>query len=503
MKLSLFSNFVTIAYDACDFLKFFPMNRFLISFFALSLAFFLVGAVRFFFPQTFTADFWNFQQENQQEENRDETKAPENLERTLEEQIVAETPEDETALFLRAQKFFDQGILSFAERDLTLLLQKNPRHQEGLLLLTKIHIRLRNFAAAEALATQALAVFPQNAEFTLLLGDLYVQQKKFAEARAIFSELPESDVAKNFYLGVISIAEENYEAARTFLQQTAQNEVFRERSNLLLAAFREFDLFPDGNPLHLQTLLAKSLNDVALFEVSLELSKKVLLEDTSYRDAWLTNGYSYLALERYEFAKNAFQRAFEIDPTSAVTAYYLGLTLKSLGDFQTALSVFERASQNGFEPEIELLKQIADTNYLAENYERALQTWEEILADSAGSAADFVRPMNIALTLLQKPETGVVLGEWAVEKHPQEAMAWNLRGWAYLENNELGKAESDLQQALQLNPDFAAAQLNFGLLREKEERYEEALEYYEAAYQADALGAIGQRAAERYNALLE
>ena len=71
------------------------------------------------------------------------------------------------------------------------------------------------------------------------------------------------------------------------------------------------------------------------------------------------------------------------------------------------------------------------------------------------------------------------------------------------ENEQLQEAEADLKKALAMDKNLTAAYLNLGLLREKQERFEEALDLYKNAYDMDSFGSIGEKAARRYNALVE
>ncbi|MBI5414971.1 tetratricopeptide repeat protein [Candidatus Peregrinibacteria bacterium] len=484
------------------------MNRFASVFFAFALAFFLVGTARFFFPQWFQGGILDFSSYySNTSENVDpnsENTEKENSPKTAEERFLEETPDDEVKLFERAQQFYSHGALSLAENDLGILIEKNSKHKEAFVMLIKLQVQIKDFAAAETTAEKALkGNFANDSEFIVLLGDLYLQQAKVEKARETFLTLPENSSERNFFLGLIALYDGKYDEAENMIQKTTDASKYKTRSDILLAAFKEFSLFPDGSPLHRDVLLAKALNEVEQFELSLALSKKVLVENPGYRDAWIVNGYSYLALRRPEFAQNAFEQAYEIDPANTFASYFLGIAYKKLRDYDRALSFFDRALKNGFEPPQEVMSEIADIYYLQGNYELAFQEYEDMLKKFGGTEEEFVRPMNIVLTFLQKPEMGILLGNLAIESHPTDPMSFNLRGWAYLENGNLELSEKDLQKSLALDANFVPAKLNMGILREKQGRLEEALDLYEYVYKADPLSAIGEKAVEKYNALLK
>jgi|GEM_PF-6083616 len=420
----------------------------------------------------------------------------------LAERIAESTPQDEKALLARAEQFFNYGAFTFAEKDAKLLLQRNPNNRAAYDLLHRIFVRTRNFVAAEKNAEQGLQIFPNDSQLLVALGSAYVQEGKFSEARSTFAALPENSAEKNFFTGIMATLEGRYDEAQGLLQNAQSSATYGKRSEILLKAFHDFGLFPDGSNLHRDILLAKALNDVEMYELSLQLSKKVLAENTQYRDAWMVNGISYLFLERYEFARTAFEKAFEVDPASPIVAYYLGFTLKRLGDTDGALNFFTRAKANGFTPLTALLRETADAYYLQQNYDLALKTFEEMLPEQDLQIGDFVRPLHIALDLQKNSETGLRLANAAVSKFPNEALAWNLRGWAYLEKGDLKNAATDLNKAVKLNPDLIAAYLNLGRVQEQEGDKAGALGLYKKVYEADAFGDFGKMASEKYNALL-
>jgi tetratricopeptide (TPR) repeat protein len=120
----------------------------------------------------------------------------------------------------------------------------------------------------------------------------------------------------------------------------------------------------------------------------------------------------------------------------------------------------------------------------------------------SGDVDLFIRPVWIYIDQLKNPKKAMEWAKRAVTEHPNEAMSYNLMGWAQMANDDLEEAEQNLNYALVLDSKLAAAYLNFGVLYEKEGKLEQAKENYKRAYTLDPSGSVGNRAAENYNRLL-
>ena len=109
---------------------------------------------------------------------------------------------------------------------------------------------------------------------------------------------------------------------------------------LCWGAFQEFSLFPQGNPLHLELLLAKSFNSLGFYEMSIQMCKKILKERDDYRDAWIILGHSYLSLEKYSLARDVLTKALDLDPTKPETAFFLVLQKTILNNMKKPSHTF-------------------------------------------------------------------------------------------------------------------------------------------------------------------
>lgn len=95
--------------------------------------------------------------------------------------------------------------------------------------------------------------------------------------------------------------------------------------------------------------------------------------------------------------------------------------------------------------------------------------------------------LNASLTYCRNGETAMAaeLAEKGSLAFPDDAKLANNSGFFFLELAELSKSEAALKRALILDPSFAIAQNNLGLLREKQGNFGESLKLLKQAYELD------------------
>lgn len=418
--------------------------------------------------------------------------------------IKPQLPEDlknTEALLERGDNFFEGGFLSLAINDFSNATELSSGNQTAWMSLINAQLALRDYDAAEQSAIKALETFPGNRDFLILLGETLLQKSEFTKAKRTFEELPESP-ARKYYLGIMAMYFDDFTTAENLLTEVKADTEFSERARVVAGAFEEFSLFPDSSELHLRLLLTKALNELRFYEMAIQKAKRILQEREDYRDAWIILGHSYLSLERYDLARNVLNKALELDPTKPETTFFLALADSALGDHEQAITHLSMARENGFKPESEVTKALAETFLAAKYYEAARQEFEKLIDKSGNSAASYVQPITISIDLLNDPTTAKLLAEQAVEYNPDSMVALNLLGWALLEGGKYNEAQEVLDQVIIAQPEFAPAYLNLGRLAEKKDNTDQAIEYFKTAYDLAPHSEIGAMAAERYNMLV-
>ncbi len=422
---------------------------------------------------------------------------------TPEEKI--ETPKaeeltDANAFLDRGDNFVLGGYLGLAINDFTRAVEIDPSNKNAREKLISAQIRLRDYTAAEQSVKNALEVFSSDGDFLAFLGEIKIAQSAFAESWDIFSAMPDSP-KKNFFQGLISTYFGKKENAKRFLELAKNDAIWGSRSAVLLSAYQEFTLFPEGNPLHEKLLMTKAFVDLGYFEIAISSAKEIVKEREDYRDAWLLLGFSYLSLEKYDLAKNILEKARELDPIKPESSFYLGLAKIELGDTEGAISDLTAARENGFSDQ-KTLSEALGKAYISGNYLEAARAEYEKIATLGGGAEKWVEPVRISLDLLQDFETAESMAKKAVAEFPESSLAQNLLGWTLLEKGSLDEAEGVFRKILERDSQFSAAHYNLGRIAEKREDFENALVEYKNAYEISPTSAIGEKAAEKYNAIL-
>jgi tetratricopeptide (TPR) repeat protein len=424
----------------------------------------------------------------------------------LEENEEPEEKEEENLTFdqfmERGEDFLNDGFYTLAINNFTSAIALNSNNKKAYEKLIHAYIVLRDFASAEKVAKNALKKFPTNKVFKLLLGEIYIQKSTFDQAKDQFAKLGDDVPEKYFFLGLMLAFENQHQEARQKLE-IAKNSSLKNKSEIILSAYNEYDLFATENDLHLRLLIARSFDQLGLYEMAIQSTKNIIKENQEYRDAWIILGHAYLSLEKYSFAKDALSKAVELDSTKSESLFFLALTEKELGNTEEAIDYMNKALKNGYEPKIDALKYLADLYLIAENYTLSYKTYEEALHLSDKRVNDFIRPMWILIDYLKDYDKAEEIGKWAVKTHSREAMSYNLLAWAKLENGKFDESGVYIKRALELDPNLQAAYLNRGKLYEKKGDTQKAMEDYKKSYELDPNSSIGSNAAFLFNRIIE
>jgi cytochrome c-type biogenesis protein CcmH/NrfG len=374
-------------------------------------------------------------------------------------------------------------------------------------LISEKLLERRQTKKAKRYLNEALELDPSNVRTMSLLAKVSLLQKDFEQARNYLAELPDDEIHAAFIKALLAVIDNDRDAAGKHLHYIADNfpeSELGEKAQRIIDAYREFDYFRDGLPIHLRTLLARSFNQINEPALAIWLLRDVLTEKTDYRDAWILLGYAYYNLQQFSLAEDAFYKAYELDTEKPETQYFLGLTYYALDNLVESERFFEYAVINGFEPRVQAYQKLSDVYLENENYEKAVSMYENYLSLSKDTKpTDFVRPVQIYIDYLNEPENALALAQRVVRTHPNEAMSYNLLGWAYLENKDYANALVNLEKAQLIDSTLPALYLTFGKFYEAQGDLDKAKEEYKKAYEEGDEELVSNQAAERYNALIK
>lgn len=176
----------------------------------------------------------------------------------------------------------------------------------------------------------------------------------FKTPKIDFSKLPiKSSLRIAFFIGLIITVyvgiKTGYEkavyAAET--KQIAQQEKYEEYLAGLKTEISA--LSDDAYELAMMSRNYLKEKDGQKAEVAAVLSTE---KEPYWRDGFINLGHIYLSVNKFDKAKEALEKAIEIDPLSGQAHYLLSLVHQELNDMDSAKESFARANSCGYETEI-------------------------------------------------------------------------------------------------------------------------------------------------------
>ena len=292
----------------------------------------------------------------------------------------------------------------------------------------------------------------------LLETILKLRAGELVEAKEML-ESAEDSPQKHYGLALLHIMQGNHEEAHTELTHTENgwDPILRSYARVLQDAYDEFDLFPDGSSIHLTTLLSRALAQVQECELALPLLVQVTSLQDDYRDAWIVQGYCELTTERPEQALASLEHAYSLDPQKPEIQYFLARTYSALYEYQNAITFFEYALTNGFQPQSEVRRLIAKSALEIGNAGLALEQYEA-MTEQEGATMESFEGFASAAVALGRPEEALKKAMEAVSTWPDDPRSHELLGTVAAELDRTDEAREAFEKALELNPHRTSAE---------------------------------------------
>jgi tetratricopeptide (TPR) repeat protein len=344
---------------------------------------------------------------------------------------------------------------------------------------------------------KALRLNPDSVDVQLSIAQANLNLKDIDSAKEIIWALDEEDPQVKYYRGIILVLAKEFDKAWAIFSQVGD-----DKSKKFVESFDLFSHFREADPLYLNMLLAKNLTDVGQYHVAIPFLFDILNQKNSYRDAWIVLGYAYLKTGEAKEAIDALNQAKVFAPRHPQVLFYLGLANFAQNKIDSAISYMEAADRAGYTPRDHLKLRLGDLYLAKKNYQSASDNYKAVVNLNPRSLEVFVRIVWLNIDELNNPSEALRFAEQALEEHPDNAMSYNLMGWAHTAAGNYTVAEEYLRKALSLKEDFDAVHLNLGWMYEKKGDYDRAKEYYKEAYILGQGNSIGNKAAMRFNELV-
>jgi len=435
-----------------------------------------------------------------------------------EPEIVDETtPEPEsTPIAVERPKTYSQYIqkgdnqileykIESALENYTQAVALNSDSLEPYLRLAKAYLLNNNPSEALTTFQKAQDIDPSSLEVKLGIIQSHLNLREIKAAKEIILSLNQANPNTQYYNAVTDLLYKDYNKARDQFEKIIKTEGYpnnlKEKSQIFLDAFEEFELYKEGEPLHQQALISKALVDVGQYQIAIPMLFEIIEESANYQDAWIMLGYSYLQTDQIPDAIDALSQAKDLDPNRPETLFFLGLAYFSNNDIPQAIALLEDAKKKGYRPKNELQAKLGELYIIEEEFQKSAKNFEEVLARNTNNMEIFVRAIWLNIDKIKDNKKAVQLATSALEAHPQDPMSYNLVGWALTSAGRYDDAEKYLRKALDMQPMFDAAYLNLGWLYEKQGATILAQEYYKKAFNIGQGNSIANLAAMRYNKL--
>ena len=376
------------------------------------------------------------------------------------ETVVADLPTDLGDLSLIHLRQGDLLALRGEWADAEKEYQASVKAGGGLAALRKLaqaQMQRRDMKGVRATLSKMKSSGARQEDLLLLESILHLRSGELQEARKLL-EGAEDSPQKHYGLALLSIVQGNHDIAIPELEKVMNGwePVLRSYARTIKSAYDEFSLFQDGSNIHLITLIGRALAQVQECELALPLLIQVTTNKNDYRDAWIVQGYCELITERPEEALASLEAAYNLDPQKPEIQYFLARAYNALYEYQNAITFLEYAIQNGFVPESEVRRLIAENALELGDSPLALDQYDAMTESNDATIESYNGYISAAIAL-GKLEEAYTKAREATERFPEEPTSFELLGDAAIALERTDEAKVALEHALELNPHLTSA----------------------------------------------
>jgi putative PEP-CTERM system TPR-repeat lipoprotein len=384
---------------------------------------------------------------------------------------------------------YQQGVLNQAEQHLRTYWNAAPGNPQAVKLLAATHMKLRQPAKAIEVLKPGLPAAVEDAQYLSLLGSAYLSQGDTARGLEYLEQaaaLTPDAAGIRTQLAIAQLAQGDVEQGISELQSAVDLGQGLVRADLLLVMThlhrKDFD----------QALMATAVLTEKMPDSPLPLNLK---------------GAALLGKGDRVAAKQAFEAALTLQPaflpaqfnlaqlelmdgnTVAAEAHYKAVLSQDEGNMNALIALAVQANQRGDGNASEQWLKQARTHHPEAVKPALLLLAYYVERGDQEHALDIARELMVAhprdpLVLKTVAQAHFQAGDHEsaentlrslVEVSPQSAEAHYLLGVAQLKNNRTGDARISLSQAVELQPDYPAAQMVLARIAISEKDYDAAL----------------------------
>jgi superkiller protein 3 len=198
--------------------------------------------------------------------------------------------------------------------------------------------------------------------------------------------------------------------------------------------------------------------------------------------SWNGLGDVYRALQQYDQAIEAYQKAIQLKNDEAWPYHNLAFVYKSLGHHQQAATLYQQAIER-FKPDKH--KAVAWNNlgnvYTAlGRYEAAVEAYQEATRLNAAYALPW-NSMGEVYNRMGQEEAALKAFQAAIQRDPDYLRAWSNLGDTFWKLDRVEETIKAYERAIALDPTYVWPYHNLGVVHEERADYESAIHYYQEA----------------------
>jgi Flp pilus assembly protein TadD len=352
-------------------------------------------------------------------------------------------------------------------------------------LWTAVYVARADWPAVVERAQRVIVLAPDDAsDARHTLARAYVELRQWEGAQAAYEALVEfdpGDALAHERLGALLVGDDPAAIQHLFAAQT-------DLAGQLIGVLEEPDVL--DNPAYAQALLGRVLFEAGEWALASYHFEQALYLEPSYPDA---HAYLGCALDQMGHSREAWPHllmAVSWAPDSVVAHTFLGMHYDLQGDHAAARAEYEAAYD--LDPTNPATCVAIGQTWAAERRYVAAEIWF--------SAAVALRPDDPALWkvlahfYLDRHITfegqAVAVTAKLLELAPDDAQAYDLRGWAAFQVGDYATAQDYLLQALDIDPTLATALYHLGVLLDVQGENQGAQEAFVRAIDLDTTGAL-------------
>lgn len=281
--------------------------------------------------------------------------------------LLAEDPDNDTLLYLRASTYYKLDAFDEAMADLEKAMKQDSMQPAYYHLLADVLIdyaRPNDSRRAIEVLKLAAQRFPDRIPTLLKLSEFQLIVRKHGDALATLDKVLQRDPqnAEAFYMaGRVALDKGDTTNAISSLQKSVKidadnadawfflGRIFSIRNNPVAVQYFDNALRVDSSYLEAQEFKAAFYKRRGEFSKAFDIYRDLLLRDPDYANAYFDMGVIYLELDSFSKAYDNFNIATKVDPIFVKAYYYRGIASENLGNREAALADYKQAS--GMSPE--------------------------------------------------------------------------------------------------------------------------------------------------------